>query len=135
MVDRCLLDTDIFSYILAGREPFATRARAYVQEVGRFSISLITFYEALRGLRFSQATAQLDRFERFARTNEIIALDIPICRAAAEIHVTLRRQGRLLPDADLLIAATALVRGYTLATRNLKHFQRIPGLALDDWSE
>ncbi|HLF28797.1 MAG TPA: type II toxin-antitoxin system VapC family toxin [Anaerolineae bacterium] len=131
---RQLLDTDTFSYVLNGREPIATRARAYVEEAGRFSISLITFYEALRGLKFSQAAAKLERFERFAQTNEIIVLDISICRVAADLHATLRRRGQLLPDADLLIAATALARGYTLVTRNTGHFERVPNLQLENWA-
>jgi predicted nucleic acid-binding protein len=52
-------------------------------------------------------------------------------RAAA---VTLLRSlapgGLLIGDIDLLIAATALVHGDTLLTRNVRHFQRIPGLRL-----
>ncbi|MGH2594189.1 MAG: type II toxin-antitoxin system VapC family toxin [Anaerolineae bacterium] len=129
------MDTDTFSHVLTGQEPFATRARAYVEEMGQFSVSLITFYEALRGLKFSRAVAKLETFERFAQTNEIVMLDIPICRVAADLHATLRGQGKLLPDADLLIAATALARGYTLITRNLKHFQRIPDLQLENWAD
>jgi predicted nucleic acid-binding protein len=38
--------------------------------------------------------------------------------------------GVAVPFDDLLIAACAMERGYAVATRNLRHFQRIPGLAL-----
>jgi tRNA(fMet)-specific endonuclease VapC len=47
----------------------------------------------------------------------------------------LHRQGALLPDADLLIAATALEANRTLVTNNLFHFQRIPTLVLQNWKQ
>jgi len=39
----------------------------------------------------------------------------------------------LIEDADLLIAAQSLNRGYTLVTNNLKHFEGIDGLKLINW--
>ena len=48
----------------------------------------------------------------------------------ARIRARLRRQGQLIPDLDLLIAATAVTHGLTLVTRNRRHFERIPELAL-----
>jgi tRNA(fMet)-specific endonuclease VapC len=42
----------------------------------------------------------------------------------------LRQQGQVLPAPDLLIGATALAYGLILVTRNLRHFQRIPGLRI-----
>jgi predicted nucleic acid-binding protein len=36
----------------------------------------------------------------------------------------------LIPDTDLLIAATALAENLTLVTRNVRHFNRIPELKL-----
>ena len=42
----------------------------------------------------------------------------------------LRRQGQLIPDLDLLIAATALAHDLTLVTRNRRHFSRILSLRL-----
>ena len=130
-----LLDTDTFSYVLNGHEPIASHARAYIEQEGYLSISLITFYESLRGLKFTRAAGKLDNFERFARTNEIVTLDIPTCRVAADVHAVLRSLGSLLPDADLLIAATALARGYLLVTRNTRHFQRIPNLQMENWAD
>ncbi|MGI8551161.1 MAG: PIN domain-containing protein [Dehalococcoidia bacterium] len=49
------------------------------------------------------------------------------------LKAELRARGQLIPDFDLLIAATALVHDRTLVTHNTRHFSRIPGLSLLDW--
>ena len=52
---------------------------------------------------------------------------------AATLYGELHRQGALLPDADLLIAATALEAQRILVTNNLAHFQRVPNLIIETW--
>jgi tRNA(fMet)-specific endonuclease VapC len=39
----------------------------------------------------------------------------------------------MIADFDLAIAATALAHGLTMVTHNTRHFNRVPGLVLDDW--
>ena len=48
----------------------------------------------------------------------------------AHIRSLLRREGNLIPDLDLLIAATALEHDVILVTRNVRHFERIPELQI-----
>jgi tRNA(fMet)-specific endonuclease VapC len=45
----------------------------------------------------------------------------------------LRRRGEPTGDADILIAASAIVRGIAVVTNNEGHFRRIPGLILENW--
>ena len=52
----------------------------------------------------------------------------------AEIKADLQNQGNVIDDMDLLIAATALTMNYTLVTNNERHFSRIPGLQIENWS-
>ena len=58
----------------------------------------------------------------------------PITADTAElvgrIHADTARQGNIIPLDDLLIGACALERGYAVATRNKRHFEKIPGLSL-----
>jgi tRNA(fMet)-specific endonuclease VapC len=49
------------------------------------------------------------------------------------LRALLRNQNQLIGDMDIATAATALVHGFTLVTHNRRHFNRIPGLQLDDW--
>jgi len=45
----------------------------------------------------------------------------------------LRKTGKTICDADILIAAHCIVNGYTLITHNTKHFENIEGLLLENW--
>ena len=52
---------------------------------------------------------------------------------AAEIYADLHCSGRLISDADILIAATALTHDLILVTENACHFERITGLRVESW--
>lgn len=62
---------------------------------------------------------------------------LPFDRIAAErygqLRAELERQGRPLADADLRIAAIALAHGLTIVTGNTRHFERVPGLTIENW--
>jgi len=75
------------------------------------------------------ASAQ-EAIRSFLSGYEIITLTDPIVAEFARLRALLRRQGNLIPDLDLLIAATAIVYHLTLATRNRRHYARVPGLRL-----
>ena len=60
----------------------------------------------------------------------VIDVTDPIAEAFGKIRAGLRRQGNLIADMDLLIAATALVHDLTLLTGNTRHVARVPGLRL-----
>lgn len=53
---------------------------------------------------------------------------------AGRLDAALRLAGRPIGDIDTLIAGQALARGWTVVTRNVKHFGRVDGLPLIDWS-
>jgi predicted nucleic acid-binding protein len=62
---------------------------------------------------------------------------LPLQHADAEtfgqIKAKLATKGRTVNPLDLLIAATALSHDYTLVTHNVKHFEVIPDLRIEDW--
>lgn len=64
---------------------------------------------------------------------EVIALDREDARCAGEIRAALSAQGRPIGPYDVLIAGQARARNLTLVTRNLREFQRVPGLRVEDW--
>ena len=64
----------------------------------------------------------------------VLPVDLGRARMFGEIRAALRRQGSLIEDFGLLLAATALSNGLTLVTNNTAHFERIPGLAQASWA-
>lgn len=127
------LDTDILSSILRRDPVVVARARDYLRAHQRFAFSIITRYEILRGLKARRATKQQAAFDRFCAANTILSLSDAIVVRAAEIYADLYQRGELIGDADILIAATAIVEGHGLVTNNQRHFERIEGLNLDNW--
>jgi predicted nucleic acid-binding protein len=55
---------------------------------------------------------------------------VPIALRVGQVDGENQAKGVRLPLADLLIGVTALELGFTVATGNLRHFQRIPGLSV-----
>lgn len=128
-----LLDSDTLSYLIKGVPSALERAREYLKTHACLSFSIITYYEILRGLQYYDARSQMAMFEELAERSEIVLLNQTVAQAAAGIYAELRRQGQLIVDADLLIAATAIASDAVLVTNNASHYQRIPGLSLDNW--
>ena len=129
-----LLDTVTLSEVIKGRDPgVLRRAREYLSIHGRFQFSIITRYEILRGLKAKVASRQVERFEEQCQASLVFPLSDEIVVRAAEIYGLLHRRGALIQDADILIAATALVHGLELVTENPSHFSRIPDLVIEGW--
>jgi len=128
-----LVDTDVLSAIMRRRQTTTVKAAAYLSIHSLFSFSIITRYEILRGLKAKNAARQISAFERLCASSNVIALTDAIVVKAAEIYADLCKQGRLIGDADILIAASALVNGCGVATNNEKHFQRVSGLHIENW--
>jgi tRNA(fMet)-specific endonuclease VapC len=59
---------------------------------------------------------------------------LPFDSEAAERFAELRRAGVRVGTMDLRIGCTALVRGFTVLTRNTIDFERISGLRVEDWA-
>ena len=109
------------------------RARTYLADHRQFTISLVTRFEILRGLKAKRATAQLAAFDAFCGNNEVLPITDGVIVRAADIYADLHGRGQLIPDADILIAATAIENALVLATNNLRDFGRIAGLRIDNW--
>lgn len=130
----CLLDTVTLSEVIKGRDSSVLlRAQEYLSVHGSFQFSIITRYEILRGLKAKNAFRQVERFEEQCRASTVFPLTDDIVVRAAEVYGSLHQRGSLIEDADILIAATALVQGFPLVTENAAHFRRIPDLRVESW--
>ncbi|BAY06034.1 PIN domain-containing protein [Anabaena sp. PCC 7938] len=98
-------------------------------------MSCITYFEVKRGLFAAKATKKLEIFDIFCQDYQIIFLDdLAIVEKAAEIHADLRLRGLPIQTEDILIAATAIVKGFIVVS-NDSDLLRIEGLMLENWLE
>jgi tRNA(fMet)-specific endonuclease VapC len=58
MIPAALLDTDTLSHLMRQDRTARAQGLAYLAEHGQFTFSLVTRYEALRGLKVKQAAIQ-----------------------------------------------------------------------------
>ena len=96
------------------------------------AISAITLHElsfgAYRSPRPQHHLARLDTLQF-----EVLDLDPEDSRISGQVRASLAAAGTPIGILDILIASQALSRDLTLVTHNLRDFQRIPGLKLEDW--
>ena len=109
-----LLDTDIIIEMLRQRR----------HEVG--AISIITLTELLRGL---EARKRAKVKELLEESFNLLNPDNEVIEPYCNIHQKLKGEGTPIPDADLLIAATAIGHNKTLKTKD-EHFERLRHLGL-----
>jgi tRNA(fMet)-specific endonuclease VapC len=133
LLDTALLDTDVFSALMRQQPQVVARAQEYLSTHERLTISIITQYEILRGLKSRGASAQLATFEELCDSIEIVELSGSVVARAAEIYADLHRRGEVIGDADILIAATAIEHDLILVSNNQAHFSRIVGIRLENW--
>ena len=74
--------------------------------------------------------AYLQRFREFLYPMKMLNLNEPIMEKFAEIRAYLFRAGKIIPDFDIIIAATALHYDLTVLTFDLDHFSRVPDLRI-----
>lgn len=137
-MDKALLDTDIFSEILKGINPnVVAQATTYRAIFRRYTISVITVMEIVKGLHKAQRTVQLELFLNGLTSVDILTLDTQNAIIAGRIYGDLERTGQPIGRADPLIAAIAIQNNLVLVTGNELHYQRIQSLGyplrLDNW--
>jgi tRNA(fMet)-specific endonuclease VapC len=124
-----LLDADWAIRALAGHPQATATLRQLASR--RISISLITVAEIYEGAFASpNPEARLGIYRRFLAPFRVLNLNDEIAERFADVRSYLRRRGEIIPDFDLIVAATALHHDYTVLTFNAEHFRRVPDLKL-----
>jgi predicted nucleic acid-binding protein len=94
---------------------------------GELVTSALTVFELEAGAHTERRRTDMDDF-----LSRLVVLDLdePSARRAGEIYRVLARAGMRIDRADALIAGIALSHGLQLLTRNVRHFERVPGLSV-----
>ncbi|HNL36574.1 MAG TPA: type II toxin-antitoxin system VapC family toxin [Agitococcus sp.] len=131
-MSKILLDTNICIYVM-NRRPIEV-LKKFQQYSQHLAISSIV----LAGLRFgashsSKPEHNHQQVNQFCQCLDIVPFDEQAAFYYGEIRTKLKYQGQLIGDNDLLIAAHALALNALLVTNNVKEFQRVDGLNVENW--
>lgn len=135
MAPTHLLDTSVYCQVLKPK-PLPSVVRRW-RQLGdeRLAISSICEAEILYGLALRGSQRLQERYERVLEDRlQLLVVDRSVAKAFATSKATQRAKGRMVPDLDLLIAATAKAHRLIVATTNAKHFELLEGMAVEDWS-
>lgn len=126
------LDTNTLIYFFKGTGRVAERLLDTApSEIG---IPTICIYEIETGIAKSQQPdKRRKQFDQLLDLVKILPLNRPAADQAAGIRATLERAGQPIGALDTLIAGTALAHNAALVTRNLREFERVPGLSVVNW--
>ena len=98
------------------------------------ALSSITVAELVHGIYRADPVERRDRRRAFLdelkATVPVYAVTDNTAELVGRISAESSAKGVTIPFDDLLIGTCALERGYAVATRNQRHFQKIPGLTL-----
>jgi predicted nucleic acid-binding protein len=116
-----LIDTNIISE-LSRRQPDPA-VQAWASGITEFRFSAVTLEEIAFGLAW-RPNARIQAWtDSFFSRHAALPITPDIAKRAGALRGRLAAQGSPRAQADMLIAATALIHGLTLATRNVRDFE------------
>lgn len=129
-----LLDTDILIYSLKSHKIVQQNLRRHLHDP--IKISAVTLMELYYGAYKSQKIANnLARIKTIENTLEIIPVNRELVEIFGVLKSDLEKVGTPLDDFGLILASTAMSHNLTIVTNNVKHFGRIDGLKMENWSK
>ena len=129
---RFMLDTNIVIYVIK-RRPVEV-LEVFNRHGGQMCISSITLAELLHGVQKSAKVEQnLRQVEDFVSRLEVLTYGAKSAAHYGDIRANLERKGVPIGVNDLHIAGHARSEGLTLISNNLREFERVDGLLLDNW--
>ncbi|MBS1230149.1 MAG: plasmid maintenance protein [Proteobacteria bacterium] len=129
---KYLLDTNIVIYVIKKR-PLQVLG-IFNRQHGRMAISSITLAELAHGAeKSSDIPRNTAIVEDFVSRLAVLPYDDKASWHYGNIRTVLEQRGQVIGLNDLHIAAHARSHGLTLVSNNLREFERVPGLLLENW--
>ena len=133
-----LLDTNVLSELLSPKgDP---KVLAFVETLANPLVSVVVFHELAYGVEMMPAGIKRARLSAGIETfrnrflARMVAIDIEIAEIAGRLRAGEARSGFALDAPDAFIAASALTVPARLATRNMRHFERLGIELVNPWT-
>ena len=129
------LDANILVYIIrnVNRENLDARIKAsrkYIKVPSIVKAKLIT-----GAYKRNDTEDALIRIEKLLSPFEVVPFDDAASEVYGKVRADLEAKGKIIGANDMIIAATVLSRGGILVTNNVKEFERVEGLQIENWSK
>ena len=133
---KYMLDTNICIYTMKNKPAIVSKRVNEHSKAEGLSISVITLAELEHGYQKSvNKEKNLDNLIKFLFCVEILPFDAKAAAEYGKICAYLQKRGTPIGTMDMLIAAHALSQDLTLVTNNVREFERVPNLKVENWSE
>jgi tRNA(fMet)-specific endonuclease VapC len=130
-----LLDSNVCIRLINNSSP-AVKSRLAAQQASDILVSTITQLELYYGAyRSAQIDRNLEILQRFFIQFNIMHFDSESAKIAGRIRADLAAMGTPIGPYDVQIAALALANDLILVTHNVREFNRVDGLQIEDWEE
>ncbi len=129
-----VVDTDVMIDVMNGKDAAVSYLDALLDGYRPVAVSAMTIMQLHHGI--ARSTMPLREQKMVETTLESLLtypMDGDVASRAGQLDGGLSKRGEPIGVADTIIAATALERGEPVATRNEKHFRRIPGLNVETY--
>jgi tRNA(fMet)-specific endonuclease VapC len=130
-----MLDTNICIYVLKNHSDKLRRKFKARENIG---ISSVTYEELCFGIENGDSfmkEARTEQLDIFTQRLLIDPWDEDAARHYGFIRAVLKKRGMLIGNNDLLISAHARSRDAVLVTNNVREFERVPDLSIENWAD
>jgi len=129
---KYMLDTNIVIYVIKRKPPEALDI--FNTHAGLMSMSVISLSELLHGAeKSSRPEYNLRQVEDFTSRLEVLDYGPKAAAHYGDIRAELEKKGQVIGVNDLHIAGHARSEGLVLVSNNLREFDRVSGLRLENW--
>lgn len=130
---KYMLDTNICIYTIKNK-PTQVR-ETFKRHQEQLCISTVTLMELIYGAEKStNPERNLQSIEGFAARLEVLQYDADAAAHTGQLRAELAKAGTPIGPYDQMIAGHARSRGLVVVTNNIREFERVPGLRIEDWS-
>ena len=127
------LDTDIISYYFNSNKNVLDNLLEAIDNNKDVCTTVINVYEIQKGFKWKHNHLKLDRFNDFLNDITVHTIDDEVINIASDTYAKLRKAGKTIGDADILIASIVMKNKGVLITNNIKHYENIELLKIENW--
>ncbi len=129
-----LLDSDILIPYLRKDVSIKSKITDLLQKNILLSTTSVNVAELYFGAYLSEKKKEnIEAVQKLIFKLNIINFEADHGKIYGQIRASLQQKGELISELDMFIASVALEKDITLITRNIKHFEKIQGLKLEEW--